>query len=288
MNTNHYPSVSVVLPVYNAQDCLKACIESVLSQTLHDFELLVMDDGSTDNSMDIARSFVDERIHVIPCSHDFVNTLNRGICESRGKYIARMDADDLMMPNRLERQVGVMEADDSVAACFSHVITFGDMEKLHGSGNGIVRYPLIEMLRGNIFVHPTAMLRRSFLLSKGIRYHHYPYAEDYRMWVDICREGGRCYVVEDALLRYRVSYRQVTALHREEQEQTSMAIRQEILERLLAGNMYRKELLHRLYETMLDANEDGLLDGDQVFNTYYQIFMAITTNKQNAGIFLYN
>ena len=162
MNTNHYPSVSVVLPVYNAQDCLKACIESVLSQTLHDFELLVMDDGSTDNSMDIARSFDDERIHVIPCRHDFVDTLNRGICESRGTYIARMDADDLMMPNRLERQVGVMEEDDSVAACFSHVITFGDMEKLHGSGNGIVRYPLIDMLRGNIFVHPPCCAAVSF------------------------------------------------------------------------------------------------------------------------------
>lgn len=67
-----------------------------------------------------------------------------------------------------------------------------------------------------------------------------------------------------------------------------MAIRQEILEHLLAGNMYRKELLHRLYETMLDANEDGLLDGDQVFNTYYQIFMAIIINKQNTGVFLYN
>lgn len=287
MNGPSNPLVSILLPVYNAQEYLGDCIRSILSQTFHDFELLVMDDGSTDDSIGVAYAFGDERIRVVRCVHDFVNTLNRGIVESRGQYIARMDADDLMMPDRLERQVGIMEEKTSVAVCFSHVITYGDMEKRFGIGKGLVSHPLIEMLQFNIFIHPTAIIRRSFLLSEGIRYHHYPYAEDYKLWTDLCRKGGQCFVVDVPLIKYRMSDKQVSVIHREEQEQTTISIRQEILEHLLVTNSYKKDCLMRLYENLLAANEDGLLDCELIFHVFYQIFMAIK-NKDNAGIFLQN
>lgn len=94
--TNLIPLVSIILPIYNAKMYLNECINSILGQTFCNFELLVLDDGSTYDSLQIAESYKDERIKIIRCEHNFIKTLNRGIGESKGKYIARMDADNIM------------------------------------------------------------------------------------------------------------------------------------------------------------------------------------------------
>ena len=103
------PAVSVCMPVYNAARYLTECIDSILAQTFTDFELLIVDDGSTDNSRDIVRSYHDKRIRLIENRHDYIGSLNKLLDEAKGKYIARMDADDVMMPYRLAAQFGYME-----------------------------------------------------------------------------------------------------------------------------------------------------------------------------------
>ena len=102
MNSNI--SISVCMPVYNASRYLRDCIDSILSQSFTDFELLIVDDGSTDDSVEIIRSYSDSRIRLIENKHDYIGSLNLLLQEARGKYIARMDADDVMLPNRLETQ----------------------------------------------------------------------------------------------------------------------------------------------------------------------------------------
>ena len=89
------------MPVYNASRYLRDCIDSILSQSFTDFELLIVDDGSTDDSVEIIRSYSDSRIRLIENKHDYIGSLNLLLQEARGKYIARMDADDVMLPNRL-------------------------------------------------------------------------------------------------------------------------------------------------------------------------------------------
>ena len=111
------PLVSVVIPIYNTESFLRETIDSVLCQTLSDFELILLDDGSTDHCVDIIRSYHDSRIRFIPCPHDFIGTLNRGYSEAKGKYIAQMDSDDLMMPKRLQIQYDFMEKNPHIAAC---------------------------------------------------------------------------------------------------------------------------------------------------------------------------
>ena len=103
------PNISICIPMYNAARFIKDCIDSVLSQSFQDLELLIVDDGSTDNSCDIVNSVRDNRIRLIRNQHDYVGSLNKLLDEAKGKYIARMDADDVMYPNRLAIQYEYME-----------------------------------------------------------------------------------------------------------------------------------------------------------------------------------
>lgn len=103
------PNISICIPMYNAARFIKDCIDSVLSQSFQDFELLIVDDGSTDNSCAIVNSVRDNRIRLIRNQHDYVGSLNMLLDEAKGKYIARMDADDVMYPNRLSIQYEYME-----------------------------------------------------------------------------------------------------------------------------------------------------------------------------------
>ncbi len=98
------PPVSVCMLMYNASKYLRECIDSVLAQTFQDFEFLIVDDGSTDDSVEIVQSYHDSRIRLIKNKHDYIGSLNILLDEARGKYIARMDADDVMMPMRLKIQ----------------------------------------------------------------------------------------------------------------------------------------------------------------------------------------
>jgi glycosyltransferase involved in cell wall biosynthesis len=96
--------------MYNASRYLRECIDSVLGQTFHDFEFLIVDDGSTDDSVEIVESYADPRIRLIRREHDYIASLNCLIDEARGEYIARMDADDVMLPHRLQQQFDYMES----------------------------------------------------------------------------------------------------------------------------------------------------------------------------------
>ena len=122
------PVISIVMPTYNTPlEYLKESVESVLKQTFADFELLVVDDGSTEmQGVEWIQTLKDRRVRLIRCPHDFIDSLNRGIAESKGRYIARMDADDLMLPNRLQVQYDFMEEHPEIDIC--------------GSWNGPVTY----------------------------------------------------------------------------------------------------------------------------------------------------
>jgi glycosyltransferase involved in cell wall biosynthesis len=124
---NPEPMVTVLMPVYNASCYLREAIGSILLQTLRDFEFIIVDDGSTDESRDIINSYPDTRIKVI--SHKtnlgLITALNTGIDNARGRYIARMDADDISAPERLEKQVEFMEMNSEIGVLGTWYETFG-------------------------------------------------------------------------------------------------------------------------------------------------------------------
>ena len=118
------PLISVILPAYNAERFLEEAIDSILAQTYKNFELIVLNDGSTDRTEEIILSYNDPRIRYIKNESNLklIKTLNKGIALARGKYIARMDADDISLPTRFEKEIEFMEIHPDIGVCSSKVI----------------------------------------------------------------------------------------------------------------------------------------------------------------------
>lgn len=224
------PTVSVCVPVYNAAAHLGECIDSILAQTYTDFELLIVDDGSTDSSRDVVRAYTDPRIRLLENAHDYIGSLNLLLREARGRYVARMDADDLMLPDRLQVQVDYMEAHPEVDILGGGMTYFGDA---HGTalpqpGGKPLTFSLF--MRGCALMHPTVMMRRASIEAHGLRYEQeFIYAEDYRLWVMALEAGLRLVNLDRPLIKYRVSPAQVSAVHKAAQDEAGRRVKEEIV-----------------------------------------------------------
>jgi hypothetical protein len=212
------PLVSVILPVFNAERYVGAAIQSILGQTLSDFELIVIDDGSTDASLKRVAALSDPRVRVLvnPGNLGLVRTLNRGVDTARGRFVARMDADDVAHSRRLERQVQHL---DSTGADVC-----GTWIRFFGAENRVVRYPAshdgicLRMLFETPMAHPTVLARRELLC--GAPYDPaFLHAEDYELWSRLIRQGARLANLSEVLLDYRVHSLQVSSAQRPEQLQ---------------------------------------------------------------------
>ena len=207
------PRVTVLMPVYNAADTLGAAVDSLQTQTMKDFEIVAVDDGSTDGSRSILRALQQTDARLRPAfepHRGLVPALNRGLELSRGPLIARMDADDLSHPQRLEKQVRLLETHPGVSVVGSLVKCFPPDQVREGfrvyqdwinhlvSHRDIVREIFIE----SPIVHPTAMVRRRELLGLGA-YQDRGWAEDYDLWLRYFAQGRRFAKVPEVLLSWR-------------------------------------------------------------------------------------
>lgn len=206
--------VTVLLAAYNGGAYLREAVDSVLSQTFEDFELLIVDDASTDGSIDALPS--DPRIRVLSNERNLgqIPSLNRGLREAQGEYVARLDHDDVCLPRRLEAQVALLDASPGVALC----ATWADIVDTEGRLWTPVR-PRIQsfdefaaaVVAGQVFlVHPTLMFRRDAILRLGGFDESLSAAEDHDLYrkLVLAREDVR--VVEETLLRYRRHDEQMT------------------------------------------------------------------------------
>lgn len=203
---SHVKQVSVVMPVYNGEKYLREAIDSVLSQTFDNFEFIIVNDGSTDSSEEIIRSYSDSRIVLVNKPNSgIVDSLNLGIKRATGKYIARMDADDIMLPDRLKIQYRFMEENSRVDILASGFEWFGELSRggFH-STNGIVTKG--ALMRGNPVGHPTVMMRKRSLEKLPVIYEHgYDYAEDFKLWFHAISHGLQINNIPDIVLKYRQS-----------------------------------------------------------------------------------
>ncbi len=222
-------SVTVAIPMYNAAPHLRECLDSVLAQTFRDFELLIVDDGSTDGCVDIVRSYADPRIRLLLNRHDYIGSLNLLLSEARGKYIARMDADDVMVPQRLALQFAYMEAHPDVDLLGGNMVTLGTSDCLYDTSGPCRRVTLQDMLAGCCLVHPTVMFRTATVRAHGLAYEaDYIYAEDYRLWMRMLQLDLQLRNLPDVLVRYRFSDGQISHRHADRQAATSQRIRREM------------------------------------------------------------
>lgn len=219
-------SVSVLMPVFNAADHVEAAVRSILVQTMSDLELVIVDDGSTDASPAILERLADEdrRIRLLRQPNGgIVSALNLGLAHCRGICIARMDADDIAMPERLAHQWAAFQADPDLVLCGSAVTQF---EGRHET----LQFPLTDaacrafLLTWSCFAHPAVMMRREVLLRSGLRYEDdFRHAEDYQLWSALAA-WGRLRNLPEPLLRYRVHAAQISQSRKSAQESVHLRV----------------------------------------------------------------
>ncbi len=222
------PAISVCMPMYNASRYLRECIDSVLAQTFTDFEFLIVDDGSTDNSVEIVESYSDPRIRLIKRRHDYIASLNCLLDEAKGKYIARMDADDIMLPYRIQLQFNYMEAYTDVDILSGNAITI-DEAYVHDDGipNGYI-ITLKDLVERNRINHPAVFIRSKTLTHLGLKYDKdYTYAEDYKLWSELAKCSCKIVGLDVPVVRYRVHSEQISAYEYETQKRLNHKIQQE-------------------------------------------------------------
>jgi glycosyltransferase involved in cell wall biosynthesis len=223
------PLVSVVMPVYNGQRFLSQAIDSILVQTFTNFELIAVDDGSTDDTAKILDAFRgrDSRIvvHRQAKNSGIVAALNQGCRMARGELIARMDADDVSLPHRLSRQVAYLTANPGVGLVGASVRIM-DAE---GNLGRLKSYPVTpaavawSMLFYNSVAHPVVMFRRSMLEQAGFYPDGYPSAEDYALFARLARSTA-IDNLPDVLLHYRAWSSNSTSRGWEKQEASATRI----------------------------------------------------------------
>ena len=205
------PLVTILMPVHNGAEFLTEAIDSMLRQSLKDFEFLIVDDASTDSSASIIQRYRDPRIRLIQ-SRDRLKlsgALNLGLDQAQGRYIARMDADDISLPMRLERQVQFLEGNPDIGLCGSWIRYFGAstaLLKRPVNPEEIRAFTLLD----TPFAHPSVMLRRDPVERHHLRFDgsYFP-TEDFELWIRMLRHTPAANLPE-VLLHYRVHGKSLT------------------------------------------------------------------------------
>lgn len=207
------PPVSVLIPSYNASDTLRECLESIAAQTFSDFEIVLVDDGSTDATGELLADWVtrEPRLRTIRRAHGgIVAALQTGLAACTGRYVARMDADDRSHPDRLERQVRFMEDHPETALVSCRVEAFPPEDVRGGFRiylewlNGLLTH---EQITREIFVesplpHPSVMFRREAVAAVG-GYEERGWPEDYDLWLRMYLAGARFAKLPETLVSWR-------------------------------------------------------------------------------------
>ncbi len=280
------PRLSVLMPVFNGESYLPAAIESVLAQTFEDYEFVIVDDGSTDGSADVIAGFAAGHPRVRAFRKDnsgISDTLNRGLAEARGDWIARLDADDVMLPRRLERQMAFVSADSEIVAAGSYY----DIIDAAGARCATLR-PLprdrhelqsfLDAREPLTFTHPTMIYRRHIAMALGGYRRDYEPCEDTELFARMLTMSGVILIQPEILTLYRVhggaiSQHQATEMfvkrhfiyhnfYREREGRSTISYQDYLASRarlpircrLKAAREFASELLYRAYTSALVAH----------------------------------
>ncbi len=228
------PLVSIIMPAYNAALYITSAIESILNQTYQHFELLIFDDCSSDNTIEIIESFTDRRIKLIKKVQNtgYTNSLILGIAMANGKYIARMDSDDISVLNRIEKQVHFLEHNIEYGIVGAFIKTIQS-----NTQSEIWKYPIEDedikcfTIVNSPFAHPAVLIRKNVLLQHQINYKvAFEPCEDYKLWVDLLQvtKGKN---LPEVLLYYRLHPQQTIVLKQNKLLETSNKIRLEVVQK---------------------------------------------------------
>lgn len=273
------PLVSVLMPVYNGMPYLPLAVESILNQSFRDFEFIVVEDCSNDDSLKYLRSITDERMVLIPLAENkgVTGALREGMNRVRGKYVARLDADDVAMPHRLQTQVDYLERNPEVG------LLGGSIELIDASGKFLKHVDLskddIEIrwrfLFKNPFFHSTVMFRCDLVKKHQLGYTR-KHGEDYQLWVELMQfcKGA---ISSDELIQYRSHPHSWTFTKGSEQQMAFDEINGSILERYIPG--IRKKIDLTAFVTWM-RNPKKIQQDQTLFIDTYTLLVNIFANTE--------
>lgn len=240
------PLLSVLLPVFNGSKYLEAAVQSILGQSFTDFEFIIIDDGSTDGTLELLQRFgQDQRVVLVSRENrGLVETLNEGIRMARGQWIARMDADDIALPHRFARQLQWIEHTDA-DICGSWAQFFGTRDRR------VLRHPQSDqaikmgLMFGTMFAHPTVLIKTT--LARQLMYDgRWEKCEDYDLWERAARLNCRMANVPEVLLMYRQHPHQISSRDFLRQQQFTQRIRHRYGEFVFDSLGLRRELVEEV------------------------------------------
>lgn len=246
------PKISVIMPTYNAETYVREAIESILNQTFADFEFLILDGGSKDKTIEIIESYNDDRIKIYKNCGTIPQSLNKGIKEATGEYIARMDADDISLPNRLKKQLNVLQKNKDIAILGTkaqilhnnHLIDNFFNAAFYNKKPKIFDIGIIDTLNTCVLCHPTVMFKKSLIYKHKLYYNeNIKASEDQELWckailiVRICN-------LNEVLLQYRLHQNNASTVKKQGQN-TAYQIKKKLLNKLLP---YNSSILKNLAE----------------------------------------
>lgn len=305
------PKISVIMCVYNTDNIfLKEAIDSILNQTYEDFEFIIINDCTNKENMNLINSYKDARIVLMnnKINIGLTRSLNKGILLAKGKYIARMDSDDISLPNRFKKQVEFLESNKEIAVVGSYAKIF-NKEKVFMSRIKSEEILKIRMMFYNcVMVHPTAMLNMELLKNNSIYYDEsISKAQDYMLWADCIINSLKIYVIDEILLKYRIHEGQITFSLKEDQQDCAKYVQKKILNKLFNYEIDDKSLkLHwsifhgninyeiseyeKYFEFLLKQNKEKKIFEQKIFLkelNYRWIMMTIKSalyNKSFRGL----
>lgn len=206
------PKISVIMPAYNAETYIKEAIDSILAQTFRNFEFIILNDCSADRTEEIILSYRDERIVYLKNERNMgvAATLNKGLAVAKGDYIARMDADDISLPQRFQKQVEYLDAHPDVAVLGTNTETFNENGPVCTGWSATDPAQMkVDLLFSCGLAHPSVMMRRAVILELGGYDLAFEGMEDYELWCRAAEKHGVTTLAQ-VLFRYRVHSAQVT------------------------------------------------------------------------------
>lgn len=210
------PLVSIILPVYNCEKFIRFTIDSLLNQTYTNFELLILNDGSIDATTKIIDTYTDSRIQRINNSKNegLIFTLNKGVALAKGKYIARIDADDICLPTRLEKQVQWLEKNTNTAIVATQIKLINEEGLVVGDWTLDQQTTTAKQIKNAMLwqcciAHPTVMMR-SAIIQQYKYANNQKHSEDYGLWLQVLSDNHIIEKIPEPLLLYRVHDNSVT------------------------------------------------------------------------------
>ena len=287
---SHSPKISVLLAVYNGERYVKDATSSVLLQTFGDFELIIIDDGSSDGTPKILNSFTDPRIVIVSNEKNegLIKSLNKGIKMARGEYLARMDADDISHPQRFEKQINYMEANRGIGVLGTAVNHVDEKNKIIST---LIQPQAHESILWKMFfecaiIHPTVIARKEVIEMAGGYDVRFPHIEDTELWMRVA-DKTRFSNIPDVLHSHRLHKKSIGSTKSSVQYESGLLLRKRFIASTIGVNMPPN--VNKWFsenETILSG--DDIAAGMGILLDIYEYILDLGFENEESRLFVRN